>query len=66
MFISREVDHRGIDFVLKLNGTTYADIQVKSVRSLNYIFFTKDKFTLRPNLFVNCCPTGIPTTRFIY
>lgn len=48
---SSEVDDRGIDFVLKLNGTTYADIQVKSVRSLNYIFFTKDKFTLRPNLY---------------
>src|SRR5690554_1777229 len=45
-----EVDDRGIDFVIKRNGKYY-DIQVKSARGNNYIFFQKDKFDLRPNLF---------------
>lgn len=51
-----EVDDRGIDFVVKLSDTAYADIQVKSIRSLGYVFFPKgekgkEKFSLRPNLF---------------
>jgi len=44
-----EVDDKGIDFVIRLDNQ-YFDIQVKSVRGNNYIFFTKEKFVLRKNL----------------
>ncbi len=54
-----EVDDKGIDFVIRKehmqgNGrveSSYYDVQVKSVRRMNYVFFTKDKFALRNNLF---------------
>ena len=48
---STEVDDRGIDFVVKKNHDTYYDIQVKSIRGRNYIFFPKSKFKPRKNLF---------------
>jgi len=48
---SSEVDDRGIDFVVKRDHETYFDIQVKSIRGLNYIFFPKSKFMPRANLF---------------
>lgn len=48
---SSEVDDRGIDFVLRTDGGRYYDVQVKSSRSLNYIFFAKSKFELRENLY---------------
>jgi len=44
-----EVDDKGIDFVIRKKNKYY-DIQVKSVRNNNYIFFTKTKFDLRKNL----------------
>jgi hypothetical protein len=44
-----EVDDKGIDFVIR-REYTYHDIQVKSVRGFNYIFFPKECFTLRKNL----------------
>ncbi len=47
---SSEVDDRGIDFIVKIDDNKYFDIQVKSVRALNYIFFDKSKFKLRKNL----------------
>jgi len=50
---SPEVDDKGIDFVLRVDGDepSYYDVQVKSVRSTNtYLFMRKDKFRLRPNL----------------
>ena len=47
---SAEVDDHGIDFVIRMGDDRYYDVQVKSVRALNYIFFHKDKFPLRPNL----------------
>jgi len=47
---SAEVDDRGIDFIVRLSNNRYYDIQVKSSRGLNYIFFPKDKFDLRDNL----------------
>jgi hypothetical protein len=46
-----EVDDRGIDFVIRKHCDRYYDIQVKSARGFNYIFFQKAKFELRPNLF---------------
>ncbi|AEA47642.1 hypothetical protein [Archaeoglobus veneficus] len=44
-----EVDDRGIDFVVRKDNRYY-DVQVKSARGLNYIFFPKDKFSPRDNL----------------
>ena len=48
-----EVDDRGIDFVIRKSGDRYYDVQVKSLRypGTKYIFFPKDKFELRENLF---------------
>ena len=46
-----EVDDRGIDFVIRVGGKQYYDVQVKSCREMNYIFFHKDKFEIRENLF---------------
>ncbi len=48
---SSEVDDRGIDCVIRKDENTYYDIQIKSTRDLNYIFFPKDKFSPRKNLF---------------
>ena len=47
---SAEVDDHGIDFIIRKGENTYYDVQVKSARGLNYIFFHKDKFTPRRNL----------------
>ena len=46
-----EVDDHGIDFIVKTKGGPFLEIQVKSIRGLNYIFFPKDKFDLRDNLY---------------
>src|SRR6266498_5556501 len=48
---SAEVDDKGIDFVIRKDNDRYHDIQVKSVRGLNYIFFRKEYFELRENLY---------------
>ena len=45
-----EIDDRGIDFVIRKGDTRYFDMQVKSIRNLNYIFFPKDKVQPRVNL----------------
>jgi hypothetical protein len=45
-----EVDDRGIDYVIRKDGNVYYDVQVKSSRGMNYVFFPKDKFSLRSNL----------------
>ena len=47
---SAEVDDRGIDLVVRKEPGWYWDIQVKSVRNLNYVFMRKAVFRLRPNL----------------
>lgn len=44
-----EVDDRGIDFIVRHESAGFYEIQVKSIRGLNYIFMQKDKFPLRPN-----------------
>jgi hypothetical protein len=46
-----EVDDKGIDFVIRKGQDRYYDIQVKSVRSFNYVFFRKECFELRENLY---------------
>lgn len=45
-----EVDDRGIDFVVRKSEHRYYDVQVKSIRGMNYVFFPKDKFSSRDNL----------------
>ncbi len=58
-----EVDDHGIDFCdLRSVGGNYYDVQVKAVRGLNYLFFAKSKFPLRPNLLaaVVLFPPGQP------
>jgi hypothetical protein len=48
-----EVDDKGIDFVLRVDGDVprYYDVPVKTVRSRNtYVFMRKDKFRLTSNL----------------
>jgi hypothetical protein len=42
---SAEVDDRGIDFVVRQEPDRYWDVQVKSVRKLNYVFVRKDVFS---------------------
>src|SRR5688572_4810745 len=46
-----EVDDKGIDFVIRKGHDRYYDIQVKAVRGLNYVFFRKECFELRENLY---------------
>lgn len=41
-----EVDDRGIDFVARFGTGHFYEIQVKSVRSLGYVFMHKSKFPL--------------------
>ncbi|TGE19263.1 DUF4365 domain-containing protein [Hymenobacter elongatus] len=48
---SSEVDDKGIDFILRVDASSYYDIQVKSIRSNGYIFFPKWNFTPRHNLY---------------
>ena len=47
---SAEVDDKGIDFVIRKGHDRYYDVQVKSSRGFNYIFFPKSKFELRENM----------------
>lgn len=46
---SSEIDDRGIDFVVCI-GNRYYEVQVKSSRNFNYIYFSKNKFVPRDNL----------------
>jgi hypothetical protein len=45
-----EVDDKGIDFVIRKSESEYLDVQVKSIRSTQYIYMTKDKFKPSKNL----------------
>jgi hypothetical protein len=44
-----EVDDRGIDFIVRHESGGFYEVQVKSIRGLNYVFMQKDKFPLRPD-----------------
>jgi hypothetical protein len=44
------VDDRGIDCIIRKPGGMCYDVQVKSVRNMNYIIFTKDKFQPKESL----------------
>lgn len=45
-----EVDDHGIDFVTSKDSSRFYQVQVKSIRGLNYIFFPKRHFALRDTL----------------
>lgn len=52
-----EVDDKGIDFVIRLNGSKYIDIQVKTIREkTSYVYVNKDSKSwtkpLRDNLYL--------------
>jgi hypothetical protein len=47
---STEVDDRGIDFVARHERGPFFQVQVKSPRSLGYVFMQKSKFELTENL----------------
>lgn len=44
-----EVDDRGIDFIARFQRGPFLEIQVKSLRSLGYVFVEKEKFHLYEN-----------------
>jgi len=46
-----EVDDKGIDFIVRNMSGEHFEVQVKSVRRMNYIFFPKSKFEIRSNMF---------------
>jgi len=50
---STEVDERGIDLLVRNNAGNIYDFQVKSSRNLNYIFFRKETFAPRNNLYAS-------------
>ncbi len=50
---STEVDERGIDLLVRNNAGNIYDVQVKSSRNLNYIFFRKETFAPRNNLYAS-------------
>ena len=49
---STEVDDRGIDFIARLNGSVFIEIQVKSLRKSGYVFMEKDKFKLKDHAYL--------------
>ena len=42
-----EIDDRGIDFIVKDKYGNFLEIQVKSIRNLNYVFMQKDRFDIK-------------------
>lgn len=49
---STEVDDRGIDFVGRYEAKSFIEVQVKSLRSMGYVFMQKTKFQLHENLYL--------------
>lgn len=47
-----EVDDRGIDFVARHETAPFIEIQVKSLRSMGYVFMQKTKFKLGENVYL--------------
>ena len=48
-----EVDDRGIDFVARHETDPFIEIQVKSLRSMGYVFMQKSKFSLGENVYLS-------------
>ena len=52
---STEVDDRGIDFVARREDGPFIEIQVKSLRSMGYVFMQKTKFPIRDHTYLALC-----------
>ena len=52
---STEVDDRGIDFVARREDGPFFEVQVKSLRSMGYVFMQKTKFPLREHTYLALC-----------
>lgn len=49
---STEVDDRGIDFVARHESGPFLEVQVKSLRSMGYVFMQKTKFQLAEHAYL--------------
>ncbi len=47
-----EVDDRGIDFVARHKDGPFLEVQVKSLRSMGYVFMQKEKSRLQPSRYL--------------
>jgi hypothetical protein len=47
-----EIDDKGIDFIVRVSGNLYYDVQVKSLRKFSYFFFLKKDIELRNNFLI--------------
>lgn len=47
-----EVDDRGVDFVARYESGPFMQVQVKSLRSMGYVFMQKSKLALDQNTFI--------------
>ena len=47
-----EIDDRGIDFIARFESGSFIEVQVKSLRSMGYVFVQKEKFALRDHLYL--------------
>ena len=47
-----EIDDRGIDFIARFESGPFIEVQVKSLRSMGYVFVQKAKFSLRNHLYL--------------
>ena len=47
-----EIDDRGIDFIARFENGPFIEVQVKSLRSMGYVFVQKEKFALRDHLYL--------------
>ncbi len=52
---STEVDDRGIDFVARHGAGPFIEMQVKSLRSMGYVFMQKTKFPIRDGSYLALC-----------
>lgn len=47
-----EVDDRGIDFIARFEQKPFIEVQVKSLRSMGYVFMQKSKFEIHEHLYL--------------
>jgi hypothetical protein len=52
---STDVDDRGIDFVARRDADPFIEVQVKSLRTMGYVFMQKTKFPLRQGTYLALC-----------
>lgn len=50
-----DVDDHGIDFIARQRGGSFIEVQVKSLRSMGYVFMRKATFRLQDRLHLALC-----------